>query len=214
MYNQINIIADYREVPSKLPEILENIGVNVKKSQLKTGDYIINNEIIIERKSRDDFVLSIIQGRLFSQCAKMKKTDKHIILLIEGNPYNTKHDIDRQAIKGALISVSLCWQIPIIYSTDVKDSAHTIIMAAKQLLKENFTYFKRSGNSKNLKKKAICFLQGLPSVGPVLAKALLEKFDTIENVILADDEELLEIEGLGKKKVKLIREFLSVSFLR
>ena len=212
MSNQINIIADFREVPSKLPEILEEHGANVKRSQLKTGDYIINNEIIIERKSREDFILSIIQGRLFSQCAKMKKTDKHIILLIEGNPYNTKHDIDRQAIKGAILSVSLCWQIPIIYSTDVNDSAHTMIMAARQLLKENYSHFKSPRNSKNFNKKAIYFLQGLPAVGPVLAKALLEKFDTIENVILADEEELLEIEGLGKKKAKLIREFLKLAY--
>jgi DNA excision repair protein ERCC-4 len=212
MSNQIKIIADYREIPSKLPEILKNHGANVIRRQLKTGDYIINEEVIIERKTREDFVLSIIQGRLFSQCAKMKKTDKHIMLLIEGNPYHTKHDIDRQAIKGALLSVSLCWQIPIIYSTDVNDSAHTIIMTGNQLLKESYPNFQRTRNSKNLQKKAIYFLQGLPTIGPVLAKALLKKFDTIENVILASEEELMEIEGLGKKKVKLIREFLKLAF--
>ncbi len=212
MPNQVKIIADYREVSSKLPEILENHGVNVIRSQLKTGDYIINEEIIIERKAREDFILSIIQGRLFSQCAKMKKTDKHIILLIEGNPYHTKHDIDRQAIKGALLSVSLCWQIPIVYSTDVNDSAHMMIMAGNQLLKESYPNFQRARNSKNFRKKAIYFLQGLPTVGPVMAKVLLEKFDTIENVILASEEELMEIEGLGKKKAKLIREFLKLAF--
>jgi len=212
MSHQIKIMADYRDDPSKLPEILENYGVNVIRSQLKTGDYIINDEIIIERKSREDFVLSIIQGRLFSQCAKLKKSDKHIVLLIEGNPYHTKHEIDRQAIKGALLSVSLCWQIPIIYSTDVNDSAHMMIMAGKQLLKEKFQYYRAGRNPKKQINKAIYFLQGLPTVGPVLAKALLEKFDTIENVILADEEELLEIEGLGKKKVRLIREFLKLAF--
>ncbi len=211
MPRQINIVADYREVPSKIPDILEELGVSVERKQLKTGDYIINDEIIVERKSREDFVLSIIQGRLFSQCSKMKKSDKHLILLIEGNPYHTKHDIDRQAIKGALLSVSLCWQIPIIYSANVNDSAQTMIMAANQLLKEKYSYFRNARSPKNTKRKAIYFLQGLPSVGPLLAKALLEKFKSIENVILADEEELLEVEGLGKKKVKLIREFLGNS---
>ena len=208
----INIIVDYREVPSKIPDILEDLGADVKRKQLKTGDYIINNEIIVERKSKEDFILSIIQGRLFSQCARMKKSDKQIILLIEGNPYHTRHDIDRQAIKGALLSVSLCWQIPIIYSADVNDSAQMLIMAANQLLKENYTYFRNTKNPKNIKRKTVYFLQGLPAVGPVLAKALLDKFDSIENVILADEEELLTIEGLGKKKVQKIRAFLCNSF--
>lgn len=48
----------------------------------------------------------------------------------------------------------------------------------------------------------------MPGVGSITAKALLKKFVTIENVILADEEELMEIKGLGKTKVKKIREFL------
>ncbi len=34
---QIYIVADYREVRSGLPEIFENRGVKVRRSQLKTG---------------------------------------------------------------------------------------------------------------------------------------------------------------------------------
>lgn len=65
MPNKINIIADYREVPSKLPKILDDYGANVIRRQLKTGDYIINDEIIVERKYKEDFILSIIQERFF-----------------------------------------------------------------------------------------------------------------------------------------------------
>lgn len=83
MPHQINIVADYREVPSKIHDILEELGVGVKRRQLQKGDYIINGELLVERKSREDFVLSIIQGRLFSQCAAMKKSGKHSLLLIE-----------------------------------------------------------------------------------------------------------------------------------
>jgi DNA excision repair protein ERCC-4 len=54
MSHQINITSDYREVPSKTPDILEDIGADVKRKQLKTSDYIINNEIIVERKFKED----------------------------------------------------------------------------------------------------------------------------------------------------------------
>lgn len=208
----ISIMADYREVPSKIPEILKELGAQVELAQLKTGDYIINDEVIVERKSRDDFVLSIIQGRLFSQCARMKKSNHHQIMLIEGNPYNTNHKIDRQAIKGALLSITLSWQIPVIYSANTLDSANMLLMTTNQLLKESFKFRRGGHKPKKLKNKAIYFLQGLPNVGSTTAKALLEKFGTLENVILASEVELMEIEGLGKTKVRKIKEFLRTSF--
>lgn len=74
MPNEIKITADFREVPSKIPEILKNLAAHVELAQLKTGDYILNDKVVVERKSRDDFILSIIQGRLFSQCARIRKT--------------------------------------------------------------------------------------------------------------------------------------------
>ncbi|MBN2167382.1 MAG: hypothetical protein JW717_13995 [Marinilabiliaceae bacterium] len=206
---QINITADYREVPSKLPEMLNGLDIAVSLFRMKAGDYLINDEIIIERKTRDDFALSIIQGRLFNQCAKLKKSNKHVILLIEGNPYNTRHDIDRQAIKGALLSIAVCWQIPIIYSIDTADSAQMLYLMGKQLLKNHSGYFRNSKSPKNIKKKAVYFLQGLPSVGIVLAKLLLEKFGSVENVLLANENQLLEIEGIGKKKAEKIRSFIT-----
>lgn len=212
MINQTNIVADFREVPSKIPEILKELGAHVELAQLKTGDYIINNEFVVERKSREDFILSIIRGRLFSQCARMKKSNHNQIILIEGNPYNTHHKIDRQAIKGALLSLTLSWQIPVIYSANPVDSAHILLMAANQLLKEGFNFRRGGYKPKKLKSRAIYFLQGLPAVGSITALALLEKFDTLENVILATRDELMEIEGLGKTKVKRIRNFLSTSF--
>jgi DNA excision repair protein ERCC-4 len=56
------------------------------------------------------------------------------------------------------------------------------------------------------------FLQGLPSVGPVLARSLLEKFASLENIVLAGEDELREIDGLGKSKAKQIRAFLGTDF--
>ena len=212
MSNQINIIADYREIPSKIPEMLREFGAKVELSNLKTGDYIINDEIIIERKSREDFILSIIQGRLFSQCSRMKKSTHYQILLIEGNPYNTNHKIDRQAIKGALLSVTLSWQIPVIYSAGVQDTSNMLLLISNQMGNESADLRRPGYKPKKLKNKAIYFLQGLPLVGAITANSLLKKFRSLENIILASEEELMEIEGLGKTKVKKIREFLSTSF--
>jgi len=209
MNNKLNIIADYREVPSKIPDLLLEKEITTELKTLKTGDYIVNNEVLFERKTRDDFALSIFQNRLFSQCSRMKKTDYNNVLLIEGNPYKTSHDISRQAIRGALLSVSVSWQIPIIFSSNPHDSAEMLIMAGKQLLQNNCLYLRKGHKSKRIKRKSLYFLQGLPSVGPSISNALLERFGSPENVVLASEEELMEIEGLGAKKARRIRKFLS-----
>ncbi len=212
MSNKVNIIVDYREAPSKIPEMLKEQDADVELKTLKTGDYLINDVVLIERKSKEDFILSILQGRLFAQCSRLKKTNYHTVILVEGNPYNTHHDISRQAVKGALLSVSLSWQIPIIYSANARGSAEMLVMAGEQLLREGAQYLRRGYKPKRIKNKALYFIQGLPAVGPLLAKTLLEKFGTLENVVLATEEELQEIKGMGKTKAQKIRRFLGYKY--
>jgi Fanconi anemia group M protein len=43
-------------------------------------------------------------------------------------------------------------------------------------------------------------LSMLPGIGPMLAKRLLEHFGSIKSVMNASEEELCEVEKIGKKK--------------
>ena len=51
-------------------------------------------------------------------------------------------------------------------------------------------------------------LQTLPGIGAQKAKALLEKFGTIENIIIGSAEQLAETEGVGKATAEKIRWFV------
>ena len=94
----ITILADYGEKPSGIPDILLASDIETSISHLQAGDYLINNHILVERKTKEDFVMSLIQNRLFMQCSKLKKKSYYLLLLIEGNPYTTDHDISREAV--------------------------------------------------------------------------------------------------------------------
>ncbi|MBN1951171.1 MAG: hypothetical protein JW801_08200 [Bacteroidales bacterium] len=205
----MRIIADYREAASSVPDRLKELGVEVELKSLDIADYIVNGELLVERKTSRDFVVSLIQGRLFSQCGRMKRSQKQAVILIEGDPYQSGHAIDPQAVRGAILSISVCWQIPVIFSADKLDTANLLIMAGHQRIKEQHSQAVNYRSSYKPGGRDVHFLQGLPGVGPVLAGALLERFDSIENVILASEEEMLEIEGLGKTKIRRIRKFLS-----
>ncbi|MBU4312723.1 MAG: hypothetical protein KJ706_08405 [Candidatus Omnitrophica bacterium] len=81
--------------------LFSSLDITVKN--LKVGDYIINDEIVIERKTTQDFAQSIIDGRLFKQAKNMKKTYDLCLFIIEGtNLCNTSIDIHPHAVKGAL----------------------------------------------------------------------------------------------------------------
>lgn len=207
--NPITIAADYREKPSGIPDLLTKGGMEVKIIQLKVGDYIINTEIVIERKSAEDFVQSLVSGRLFIQCANLSKMSFRPLLLLEGNPYQTAHQIDKHAIKGALLSVITAWQVPVIYSKNTEDSAEMLLMLANQTLKQNILVRFNGYKPKKLKSHRLKFLQGLPKTGAVTASKLLEHFGSIENVINADIKALQEVNGVGKVMAEKIREFLS-----
>jgi len=52
-------------------------------------------------------------------------------------------------------------------------------------------------------------LQGLPGVGPALANRLLLQFGSVERVITADQNVLMEVRGIGAKKAQRIRHLVS-----
>jgi len=207
--NLIIISADYREKPSGIPDLLIQSGAAVNFIQLKVGDYVINDEIVVERKSAEDFIQSLVSGRLFIQCANLSRTCLRPLLLLEGNPYQTAHKIDRQAIKGALLSIVTAWQVPVIYSKNHEDSAAMILMLTKQTLQQSHLVKFSSYKPKRIKNHRLRFLQGLPKTGTVTASRLLEHFGSIEAVVNADIKALQGINGIGKVVAEKIREFLS-----
>ncbi len=203
----IPLTADNREKSSGIPGLLLNRFAHLQMAQLSVGDYMINDEIIIERKTKEDFVQSLLDGRLFAQCARLRETGMIPLFIVEGNPYKTAHHIAPTAIKGALLSINLSWQIPVIKSSGKEDTADIIVMAAKQEL--NTLYFVRKNGKKPKKRQnqQHYFVQGLPGVGPVLAYKLLGHFTTIEKIIRADTATLSEVEGIGKKKAEQLFRF-------
>ncbi len=204
---KLTIIADNREKSSGIPAILTNEGIDLKMEQLAIGDYIINDDIIIERKTCEDFVQSIITGHLFNQCARLRKTALIPLIIVEGNPFNTMHDIKPEAIKGALLSVSLSWQIPIIRSSGKKDTVKLMIMASKQQINPP-AFIRRMGRKpKKVQRQQHYLVESIPGVGSELAQRLLLHFGTIEKIVSTNISSLQKIDGIGKMKATKLHEF-------
>lgn len=207
--NDLKITVDYREKASGLTDLLKRSGALVEIAKLSYGDYIINGTITVERKTAKDFLISIIDGRLFNQLSNLKKFCNHPILLIEGNPYETDHNFDRMAIKGAIVSTQTIWYVPVIFSRTKEDSRDILLMISKQLgTCIDVLPLRGSYRPKRIKSKQLYLLQGLPQVGPKLAKRLILHFKSVSKVMNASVQALTEVDGIGKISAEGIREVL------
>lgn len=206
--NKFPIVVDSREKQSLVYSCLVGMDANVKFEKLEIGDFLVG-DVVVERKSFKDFQASIIDGRLLSQLAELKKYPKSFLLL-EGFLFNySDSKIHENAIRGMILSCALDFGIPIIYSANEEDSAKILFVLARRLEKEKRDIslrYKKSEMSFEEQKQFI--LEGFPGVGPTTAKVLLEKFKTLEKIFRSSKEELIKTELFDEKKLENFKKLL------
>jgi DNA excision repair protein ERCC-4 len=79
----MKVIVDMREFRSELPSMLHKRGFHIEPVTLEVGDYVLTPTICVERKSINDLIESLSNGRLYNQCNAMSRSYKTPILLIE-----------------------------------------------------------------------------------------------------------------------------------
>lgn len=202
----IKIFADNRENNTVVSE-LERL-CSVEKKNLPAGDYVCSDRAVIERKSESDFASSIMDGRLFSQIRELCSYEKPI-LLIEKNGQNLSR-IHPNAIRGALASLALDFNIPMIFSQSYIDTAGIIFQIAKreQVDGKRAVSIRPKSGIVSMERHQEFIIAGLPNVSTVLAKRLLSNFKTPRKIFSASEKELQEIEGIGGEKAKKISEML------
>ena len=204
----IHIIADDREAQSGVIEALQQTpNVEVQIQRLTTGDYQIERRWCFERKTLPDFAQSIIDTRLFTQAKRMANSSLATAIILEGSGNSLAHlNVRREAIQGAMISLSLIFGIPILRSMDPAETARVMIYAARQLSRHEACAFPSNRKrAKSKRKIQTRILQAMPGIGPKLAETLIGQFGNVQSVMSASEEDLQKIEGIGKKTANGIR---------
>jgi len=208
----MRIIVDDRERRSGIAELLQNSGSDVTVKRLLYGDYLVDGKLVVERKTADDLVVSILDGRLFKQIRELKKIRWRVVLLIEGDPYQTVHGIRPKAVRGALTSVSAVWQVPVIFSSSTQDTVSLLQILAGQLkFKQDVLPLRGSYRPRRLINRQLFILQGLPGVGARLAWKLLFHFKSVAGVFSAGIEDLTKVDGVGVVRAGQIRSVLEAA---
>ena len=214
----VKIIADYRERSSGIVRELAKKGLDVELQQLVIADFIIQSKnidgdiinIAIERKTVNDFLNSIIDKRLLAQLIEMKKFFSNCLLIIEGeeNIYKIRN-FHPNSIRGMLATLAVDFQVPMISTKNIRDTASFLEILANRLEKNrSMVNLMKKPKALTLKQQQEAMVMSLPGVGPQLAKNLLEKFGSVKKILSANEKQLQMVEKIGEKKAAQIRKVI------
>lgn len=196
-YPAIQVLVDDRERGGAAARALEaHPGVLLRYRRLRVGDFVVNGTLLVERKTLPDLVASIEDGRLFRQAAAMAGQPLRSALILEGRALDL--GMKRQAIQGALLTVTLGFGIPVLRALDGAETAGLLVMAADQAGRAARGLHPRPGRRPGAKRRAQAWvLQGLPGVGPFRAERLLAAFGDVASILTADPAQLADVPGIG-----------------
>jgi ERCC4-type nuclease len=200
--------VDHAERQSTLFDAVQRSNAfDVRVLRLVSGDYLIDREVLIERKTIADFAISLVDGRLFTQVARLARSRYRSVLLIEGPQPVAMPDVHPHALDGALVSLAAMWRLPVLQSRDPDHSLLILRFLADQASERRDQVLRRFDRKpKRLASRRLFVLQALPGVGPAIARRLLDQFGSVEGAMAADEAALTRVRGLGPRKAARIRD--------
>ena len=209
------LYADHREKTSHLIKEMINKGIDVRLVHLNSGDYVLSPDVGVEFKTQEDFITSLLDGRLFEQLTQLKQNYKKPLLIVEGNQdlYSIRN-VHPNAVNGLLSTIVIGYSIPLLQTKNQQETInfiHTMLKQEQEKLTGSFSpHFEKRSTS--IKEQQEYIVSSLPGVGPVLAKPLLHKFKTIKNIINSSIDELKEVKLIGEKKANTLNNIINEEY--
>jgi Fanconi anemia group M protein len=212
--DKIKMIVDSRELPTAVPRELTRLDVDVSGESLEIGDYILSDDVAVERKETGDFLQSLIDGRLFPQLTALKSAYRRPVLIIEGERLVGQRAINPSAIHGALASIAIRVQVPIVWTQNAEETANLLYrMAYLEQVKAKKPLRTRTGEALSSDAQTLEYiLSGFPGVDTVTSRAILSELGSLENVFSSDKKKLQQVKGVGPKIAGTIRRLLTTEY--
>jgi len=211
---KVKLIVDSRELPTAVARELTRLDIEISSESLEIGDYIASYDVAIERKESNDFLQSLIDGRLFVQLSALKSAYRRPVLIIEGEKLIGLRGINPASIYGALASIAIRIQVPIIWTHSAEETANVLYRIAHlEQIGSKKTLRTRTGDTKGSDADAMEYiLSGFPGIDTVTSRSILADFGTLEDVFSADEKDLQKVKGVGPKIAGRIKRLLTTVY--
>lgn len=205
------VYVDFREKASRVIKSLIDMGADVECKKLECADYILSERCGIELKTVEDFVNSIIDGRLLDQIKNLANNFRRPLVIVEGSDdLFSVRNIHENAIRGMIATITVSYGIPIIFSRSPVETAEYINVIACREQDLNGKDFSMHANRKPMteKEQQEYIISSFPNIGLSTARDLLKKFGSIKKIINAKESSLQKVPKVGKKRAEGMKKII------
>ncbi len=213
----VEIVADQRELDSNIARDLSTRdGIETRLETLAVGDYVLSDRVVVERKTVADFMDTLTGGdrSMFEQVGDATRNYGRPVVVIEGEDLFGARNVHHKAIQGALASLAVDFGASVLRTSDEDETADLleVIAGREQEVADREVSVHGEKQSKTLPEQQEYVVAAIAEVGPVTARTLLEAFGSVEAVMTADKDDLLEVSGIGDVTADRIREVIASDY--
>ena len=213
----VEVVVDQRELDSSIAKDLSTRdGLVTRLETLAVGDYVLSDRVAVERKSAADFVDSMLDSdrSMFEQVGEISRAYARPVMVVEGTNLYGQRDIDPNAIRGALASLAVDFDVSVLRTEGEDDTTELLATIAKreQETRDREVSVHGEKTTKTRAEQQEYVVSSIADIGPVTARTLLEHFGTVEAVMTAPEDDLLDVEGVGPVTAERIREVVGSEY--
>jgi len=213
----VEVVIDQRELDSHIArDLSRREGVTTRLETLEVGDYVLSDRVVVERKSVEDFLDTLVGGdrSMFEQVGAAGRHYARPVVIVEGEDLYGRRNVHPNAIRGALASLAVDFGASVLRTTDTDDTAdllHTVARREQEDADRSVSVHGEKGG-RTLAEQQEYVVGAITEVGPVTARSLLSHLGSVEAVTTADREALLEVPGVGEVTADRIREVVGSEY--
>ncbi len=213
----VEVVVDQRELDSAIAKDLSTRdGLVTRLETLAVGDYVLSDRVAVERKSAADFVDSMLDAdrSMFEQVGELSRAYARPVMVVEGTALYGQRDIDPNAIRGALASLAVDFDVSVLRTEDEGDTTELLATIARreQETRDREVSVHGEKTTRTRAEQQEYVVSSIADIGPVTARTLLEHFGTVEAVMTAPEDDLLAVDGVGPVTAERIREVVGSEY--
>jgi ERCC4-type nuclease len=200
----------------KLATRLTDLGLEVLALEQDEGNidrYVLSEHAAIERRTSSTFLRGIQDKTLFTSAIHLRERYDLAALIVEGQIDYTRTAFHPQAVRGALSSMLVAYNLTVLSSPNIDETAALIAMMARHVQagvpEISLNYKRKATDLADLQRRVI---EMLPGCGVSLARDLLQTFGSVERVVQASQGDLRSKHGIGAKRAAEIHRVLHAEY--
>ena len=185
----------------------------VEEDEGNVDRYILSQRLAVERRTGSSLLRGIIDKTLFTSAIYLRERFEIPVLIVEGQVNYTHASFSPQAVRGALSSMMLVYDVNVLSAPNVEETVALITMMARQeqvgIPEISLVPKRKAVDLPDMQRRVV---EMLPGCGMAMARDLLQYFGSVKRIANAAEAGLRSVRGIGAKKAAEMLRVLNTEY--